>query len=383
MVNYNIESQILDTIPSFEFDYSKTSDYTYWDYGVNNEIESLNLEQPSNTYNNSGFTDYYPAQNYFNIDNYPIRTAVKIFHIVNDTLKQKCSGTLVSKNYVLTDCHCIGEYDSLGTFIFEDSIYIYPAFDNGNENPLWGSTKALEYVTFSKNMNGYYRNDIALIKLEDSLGLRNGWIGIGFNEDETFFGDNVFHKLSYPGTVDIADSTRIYNGDTLYYNYGKLDLIDDEWLGYGINGIGGQSGSSLFYTNNEEYYSLGTQVWTIYSRHIRINREIFYSFKSIIDNTVTSIGVPNPVIDKFYLSNAYPNPFNPVTNIEYIIAEESKVSINVYNLLGELVATLYDGYRPRGTYKVSFDGTKLSSGLYIYVMKANDFIDSKKVLLVK
>jgi hypothetical protein len=56
LVNYSINTQILDTIPSVTFDSTKISDYTDWNYGVNNEIELLNLDPPTNTYNNSGFT---------------------------------------------------------------------------------------------------------------------------------------------------------------------------------------------------------------------------------------------------------------------------------------------------------------------------------------
>ncbi len=224
MVHYTVNSQVLDTIPSFEIDTLKTSDFTYWDYGINNEMEYLPQDAPDSTYNGSGFTDINPVQEFYDINKYPIRTAVNIFRIVNDTLRQRCSGILVARNYVLTDCHCIGEYDSLRNFIFEDSTYLYPAYENGIENPIWGSTSAIEFITFKENMTGSYKKDMALIKINNDLGSQTGWIGIAFNDDDAFFENNLFHKFCYPGVVDFSDSTRVFNGDTLYYNYGNLVL---------------------------------------------------------------------------------------------------------------------------------------------------------------
>jgi len=209
---------------------------------------------------------------------------VNIFRIENDTLKQLCSGSFVSRNYVLTDCHCIGEYDSTHRFNFYDSLYVYPVFDKGNENSFFGKSRAIGYATFSINMflmtNPF--KDIALVKLEDSLGSKTGRLGIAFNENDDFLEGAILHNLSYPGTVDRTDLTRVYNGDTLYYNYGNHDIIQRKSLGYRITGIEGQSGSSLFYTGNEEYYSFGTQVWAGNSSHIRIDRQIFYSLNQLL-----------------------------------------------------------------------------------------------------
>ena len=68
MIKYDIETGKIDTLPIIEFDTSKTSDFTNWNFGVNNNIEVLSLEPPQNTFNNSGFTDFSPAQNDFDIN---------------------------------------------------------------------------------------------------------------------------------------------------------------------------------------------------------------------------------------------------------------------------------------------------------------------------
>jgi hypothetical protein len=93
----------------------------------------------------------------------------------------------------------------------------------------------------------------------------------------------------------------------------------------------------------------------------------------------------------FYLSDNYPNPFNPTTVIEYSIPEvydNIPVLLDVYNVLGQKVRTLVDDIQNSGFYTVRWDGTNehgtsVASGLYIYVLRAGDFTDRKKMMLTK
>jgi len=85
----------------------------------------------------------------------------------------------------------------------------------------------------------------------------------------------------------------------------------------------------------------------------------------------------------YKLSLNYPNPFNPVTNINYQIAKNGFVKIEIFNNLGQLIRILVDEYKNSGSYDVKFDGSTLSSGAYYYRMKVNDFIDVKRMILVK
>jgi endo-1,4-beta-xylanase len=85
----------------------------------------------------------------------------------------------------------------------------------------------------------------------------------------------------------------------------------------------------------------------------------------------------------FTLSQNYPNPFNPTTQIRYSVPYASYMTLKVYDLLGQEVGTLYAGVRQAGSYAVSFDGSTLASGVYLYRLKAANFSETKKFVLLK
>lgn len=87
--------------------------------------------------------------------------------------------------------------------------------------------------------------------------------------------------------------------------------------------------------------------------------------------------------ESFALYQNYPNPFNSTTKINYSLPKESFVIIKVYDVLGNDLTTLVDEDKPAGTYKINFDANKYSSGVYFYQLKTNDFIVTKKMILLR
>jgi carboxypeptidase T len=98
-----------------------------------------------------------------------------------------------------------------------------------------------------------------------------------------------------------------------------------------------------------------------------------------------TVGVPGVTnIPKTYaLQQNYPNPFNPVTVIKYQIPQPVNVSIKVFDLLGKEVASLVNEKKEPGYYEVSFNGGNLASGLYFYRIEAGNFVETKKMMLIK
>ena len=91
-------------------------------------------------------------------------------------------------------------------------------------------------------------------------------------------------------------------------------------------------------------------------------------------------------LPKIYsLEQNYPNPFNPVTEIKYGLPTDGVVSITLYNIVGQQVATILNEYKSAGYHSVTFNASGLESGVYFYRLSANEgkFIESKKMLLLK
>ncbi len=86
---------------------------------------------------------------------------------------------------------------------------------------------------------------------------------------------------------------------------------------------------------------------------------------------------------EFALDQNYPNPFNPSTLIKYSVATDVHVTLAVFNILGERVATLVDGNMPAGSHSVNFDASRLPSGMYVYRLSAGDFVQTKTMTLLK
>ena len=100
-------------------------------------------------------------------------------------------------------------------------------------------------------------------------------------------------------------------------------------------------------------------------------------------NLLVSVGEENELPDKFALLQNYPNPFNPSTKIRYEIPERSFVTIKVYDVLGSEVVKPVNEEKSAGSYDVEFDGSGLTSGVYFYRLKAGDYVETKKMVLIK
>jgi hypothetical protein len=98
---------------------------------------------------------------------------------------------------------------------------------------------------------------------------------------------------------------------------------------------------------------------------------------------ITGITQLSATIQNYSLSNNFPNPFNPSTAIKFDLPKTSEVSLKIFNILGEEVATLVSEKLSTGSYSYEWDAVNLPSGLYLYRLEVEEFVETKKMILMK
>jgi hypothetical protein len=170
-----------------------------------------------------------------------------------------------------------------------------------------------------------------------------------------------------PTVVDLRD-----------YNVELSNLQGDFWIGFTVPGTDsvwvtlGRDGL----TDTRSFAFDGASVWTMSTREFQF-RAITGAFEPVGVNDES--GIPN----KFELKQNYPNPFNPTTKIKYALPKDEFVTLKVYNSLGQEVTTLVNQNVSAGYHTINFDASNLASGMYIYRIKAGNYVSIKKMMLLK
>ena len=103
----------------------------------------------------------------------------------------------------------------------------------------------------------------------------------------------------------------------------------------------------------------------------------------IVANSEFEVPVELPLATSFSLSDAYPNPFNPKTMINLSLTNSSDVLIDVYNVKGQVISTLVNGYMDANSYSLTWDASESASGVYFLKVTVGDFVKTQKLMLLK
>jgi hypothetical protein len=253
----------------------------------------------------------------------------------------------------------------------ESYNYIYNEYNNKIKSVqlLWLDTfwDTLNMHSFLYDENNYLKEEFRRIR-------QNGlWIN---DTKETFINTkdgNVIHRM-----FQFWDDSVLFNGTQVFYYYNEKEKVtkqveqnwdNDTWANNSKVGYEYDVNDNLIIRT---YHLWKDSIWTYTGRNL-------YAYDNI-----TAVEDNDNRPNQFYLSNNYPNPFNPITTIQYSVPTKSQVKLTVYNLLGSKVTTLVNDVKEHGNYQIIFDASTLSSGIYFYRIEIGiKFSATKKMLFLK
>ena len=258
-----------------------------------------------------------------------------------------------------------------------------------------GNSWAYNYSTYSADfVNGFYHSDsgIATYSIISKIISNDStiWNCLEIREidnlkDTTEFSIVEYHsgnhrlvKYGDSNLFSVFPFTEEYQDSTSFFRYFPSVVLDT----FSVN----VKSINEYYNNYNVSFqrSVGlTKVsFYIYPPLVGYEASTNHTLQSAVITSVNNQDLESLPKD-FELLQNYPNPFNPSTTIEYEIPNSSNVKIEIFDVLGRKIETLMNNEQTRGNYKIYFDGSNLSSGIYFYKITAGKFIQTKKMFLIK
>ena len=166
---------------------------------------------------------------------------------------------------------------------------------------------------------------------------------------------------------------KITNGDLIGKNLSSLQS-NGAWFKKDVNN------KKAFFINQN--YSTNSPI-LVADQPVELSGTVNNGRKIIVSSVVTDVEKDNSVPTELSLEQNYPNPFNPTTTINYALPTAGIVTLKVYDILGQEVATLVNETKSAGKHEVKFDASRLSSGIYFYQLKTGNFTKNQKMILMK
>ena len=350
IINFNT---ILSALPEMSF-------FEYW-------ADSLAVHASDADYRKSNDPDEGP-RHYIDIDNYPE-------FLETGMINQNFDSLVAIHGYNFVIDQGILPWAILGRI---DSLQI------ASENGEWHNA-----MLHASDLGHYISDDHMPLHLTRNYnGQYTGQHGIHSRYESIMIGQ-FSNQIIYEGdTLNYIDNLSDYVFNIIYDNYNYVDsvLISDNIA----TAFAGNTTSAAYY---EKLWEL-TKSFTI-----PLFKNASYKLTCLIYTAWVNAGSPvTGVIDdnqnhemKYELSQNYPNPFNPITIIKFSIPSITHrqaqsdvfVTLKIYDVLGNEIAILVNEEKPSGTYEIEFDGNELTSGIYFYKLQAGNFIETKKMVLIR
>jgi photosystem II stability/assembly factor-like uncharacterized protein len=283
----------------------------------------------------------------------------------------------VSRNIIFASTHDNGVYRSTDNGINWNSTGIYNQYIYGlaaDSNAVFAGTES-QGIYKSTNFGDNWINVSPIYFKVESILIKDQTIYAG-TYNGIYYSTNYGTDWQYRGLTSKFICALAFQGNRIFAGskfYGEFISTDN-----GVTWTGDNEGLP-------EYPSINTL--------FIFNNSVFAGtrWNSIWHKAVSEIGVislTNEIPNRFSLSQNYPNPFNPQTKIKFAVpsnvkGQTSNVKLIIYDLLGREVATLVNEELKPGTYEADWDGSNYSSGVYFYKIISGDFVETKKMVLMK
>ncbi|MGD8782323.1 MAG: T9SS type A sorting domain-containing protein [Ignavibacteria bacterium] len=297
---------------------------------------------------------------------------------------------LFSESTIVMNYSCYNVYYSEGTFTTTNAnITDGPQFVDaaGGDFRLLGISPCIDTGYDTYNSEVYDIRGLGYSRKLDKNSGSTGTIDMGAYEYQVGADPLPVELISF--TASVHESSVILNWQTAteVNNYGfeierNTPLVSDippseggtegGWQKIGFINGHGNSNSPKSYS----YTDIPTGGTTFKYRLKQIDFDGNYEYSDEVEVTLNGL-------TEYSLDQNYPNPFNPTTTINYQIPGTGNVTLKVYDVLGREVMTLVNEIQTSGVYSVEFNGSNLASGIYVYKLRAGDYVSVKKLMLLK
>ncbi len=201
-------------------------------------------------------------------------------------------------------------------------------------------------------------------------------------------GTNLFAGTNGGGIFLSPDSGKSW----IAANSGLTNFYANTFAVSGTNLFAGTDGGVFISTNNGTGWTVASTGLTdtmIYAlaasgENIFAGTQHAGVWRRPLSEMISSVALPLAQVPKqFRLEQNYPNPFNPNTTIKFQLPRTSQVNLSVFDILGREVSVLVNERKNAGSYEVKFDASNLASGVYFYRLQTGNFVDTKKLLLIR